>query len=329
MKTTWTLIGLLLGAGTAAAQAPAAGTTQAQAAPAGDAKGVRDAFAAYLKAFETRNAAALAALFAEDGALIDDTGTATRGREAIQRQYAESFAADPNLKVEAALEAVRFLTPDVVQVEGTAKLTPPNVSPSSSRFSALAVKKGGQWQIAEVRDYPAPEPDILPSERLAELAWLVGDWVDESAGSKVVSNIRWGDDKAFLLRTYAAHFGDQKATSGLMIVAWDPQTSQIKSWTFDSEGGQGEGYWTRSGDDQWVVKSSGVLRDGTATSATQTVTRVNKDALKFTSTDRVVGGEFAPDIDEIVMVRKPPAPTTGAPSAAPAAPVGVPAPARP
>ena len=46
--------------------------------------------------------------------------------------------------------------------------------------------------------------------------------------------------------------------------------------------------------------------------------RVNKDALKFSSTDRVVGGEFAPDIDEIVLVRKPPAPATGTNPAAPA-----------
>jgi uncharacterized protein (TIGR02246 family) len=327
MNSTWTLIGLFLATGTALAQAPAGGTTPAQATPAGDEKGVREAFAVYLKAFQDRNAAALAGLFAEAGALIDDSGTATRGRVAIRQQYAESFAADPTLKVEAALESIRFLTPDVVQVDGTAKLTAPDVQPTSSRFSALAVKKGDKWQIAEVRDYPGPESDIHPSERLRELAWLVGDWVDESAGSKVTSNIRWGDDKAFLVRTYSAHFGDQRATSGMMIIAWDPRTSQIKSWTFDSEGGQGEGYWTRTGDNHWVIKSQGVLRDATATSATQTVTRENKDALKFSSTDRVVGGDFAPDIDEIVMVRKPPAPTSGPNPGAPVP--GAAAPIRP
>src|SRR5207302_609844 len=87
---------------------------------------------------------------------------------------------------------------------------------------------------------------------------------------------------------------------------------------FDSEGGQGEGHWTQTGDDRWVVKAQGVLRDGTATSATQTITRVNKDAMKFSSTDRVVGGQFAPDIDEIILVRKPPGPGGGANRATPA-----------
>jgi uncharacterized protein (TIGR02246 family) len=328
MKNAWMLIGFLAIAGPVVAQTQAPGTVATTAAPAGDEKGVRETFAAYLKAVQERNAAALAGLFDADGALIDSEGTATRGRAAIEQQYADSFASGTGLKVEATLETMRFLTPDVVQLEGSAKLTGPPPSVTAIRFSALSVKKAGKWQIAELRDYPAPPEDILPSERLADLDWLVGDWLDEGAGSKVSSSIRWGDSKAYLVRTFSVHIGDQKGTSGLMIIGWDPQTSQIKSWSFDSEGGQGEGYWTRTSDDQWVIKAQGVLRDGTATSATQTVNRVNKDALKFTSTDRVVGGEFVPDIDEIVMVRKPPAPAGAAiPSTSSTAP-GAAAPVR-
>jgi uncharacterized protein (TIGR02246 family) len=319
MRRTWTLIVMILASSVAVwAQAPQTGTAPAPGAGGGDEKGVRDAFAAYLQAFRAKDAAAVAGTFTPEGALIDSDGTATRGRAAIQQQYAESFTASPTLKVESALESVRFLTPDVAQGEGTAKLKGDDTPPTSSRFNALAVKKDGKWQIAELRDYPGPDEDIHPSERLTELVWLIGDWVDESAGTKVASNIRWGDGKAFLVRTYSARTGDQPATSGLMIIAWDPQTGQIKSWTFDSEGGRGDGLWTRTGNDQWVVKAQGVLLDGTATSATQTITRVNRDALKFSSTDRVVGDEFAPDIDEIVLVRKPPAPATGANPAAPA-----------
>jgi uncharacterized protein (TIGR02246 family) len=322
------LIGLLLFAGPVAAQTPASGTTPTSSAPARDENGVRETFAAYLKAFQERNAATLAGLFDADGALIDSEGTATRGREAIQQQYAESFAASPNLKVESTLDTLRFLTADVAQVEGTAKVRSGEGQPIPIRFSALAVKKEGQWRIAELRDYPGPLEDIHPSERLSELDWLIGDWIDESNGSKISSNIRWGDGKAFLVRAYHASFAGQPAVSGLMIIGWDPQTSQIKSWTFDSEGGQGEGYWTRTGDELWIVKAQGVLRDGSATSATQTMHRVNKDAIKFSSTDRVIGGEFAPDIDEIVLVRKPPAPATGPGPAAPASATGQPAPAR-
>jgi hypothetical protein len=232
------------------------------------------------------------------------------------------------VKAEATLESIRFLTPDVAQAEGTAKVTAPESGAISVRFSALEVKREGKWQIAELRDYPGPKEDVPPAERTAELDWLIGDWVDESAGTKVSSSIRWGDGKAFLVRTYRADIGGRPAHSGVMIIGWDPRTSQIKSWSFDSEGGHGEAYWTRVGDDQWIVKAQGSLRDGSATSATQTITRVNKDAMKFTSTDRVIGGQFAPDIDEMILVRKPPAPGGAANPAAPAPASGLPAPAR-
>ena len=323
MRATWILIGMYLTASPVAAQVPTAGRAPAQPAPSGDERGVRETFAAYLRAFQTRDAGAVAGLFTEDAALIDAEGNATRGRAAIQQQYTESFEAGAGLKAEAALESIRFLTPDVAQVEGTAKITTSEGMASSIRFSALGVKKGGKWQVAELRDYPGPPEDVPPAERTAELDWLIGDWVDESAGSKVSSSIRWGDGKAFLVRTYSAHIGGRPAHSGVMIIGWDPRTSQIKSWSFDSEGGHGEAYWTRVGDDQWIVKAQGSLRDGSATSATQTITRVNKDAMKFTSTDRVIGGQFAPDIDEMILVRKAPAPGGAANPAAPA-----PAPAR-
>jgi hypothetical protein len=55
-------------------------------------------------------------------------------------------------------------------------------------------------------------------------------------------------------------------------------------------------------------------------SATQIVTVVGKDAIKTSSIDRIIGGEVAPDTDEIMMVRKAPA-VGGAVAPVPAAPV--------
>jgi hypothetical protein len=101
-----------------------------------------------------------------------------------------------------------------------------------------------------------------------------------------------------------------------MFIGWDPQAQQIKSWVFDSEGGHGEGLWTRTTDNQWVVKASGVLHDGRTTSATHVHTVLNKDAVKTNSTDRIIGGEVAPDILDVVMVRKPPRPAETAPGPA-------------
>ena len=69
-------------------------------------------------------------------------------------------------------------------------------------------------------------------------------------------------------------------------------------------GGHGEGLWTRTGEKEWVVKAQGVLRDGRPTSATQIHTIINKDSVKTSSIDRIIGGQVAPDIVDVVMVRK-------------------------
>ncbi len=96
-----------------------------------------------------------------------------------------------------------------------------------------------------------------------------------------------------------------------MFIGWDPQSGQIKSWLFNSEGGHGEGLWNRTGENEWVIKASGVLRDGRPTSATQIQTLVNKDTVKISSIDRIIGGVVAPDITDVIMVRKPPQPGGG------------------
>ena len=125
---------------------------------------------------------------------------------------------------------------------------------------------------------------------------------------KSSSNVRWADNQSFLIRDYQVEVNGEKATSGTMFVGWDPQTGQIKSWLFDSDGGHGEGLWTRTGEKEWVVKAQGVLRDGRPTSATQIHVILNKDSVKTSSIDRIIGGQTAPDIADVLMVRKPPQP---------------------
>src|SRR5262249_49782429 len=100
--------------------------------------------------------------------------------------------------------------------------------------------------------------------------------------------------------------------------AWDPKSGQIHSWLFDSDGGRGEGVWTRASDTEWIIRAEGVGRDGSPSSATQVMTVVGKDAVKTSSVDRIIGGEVAQDIDEGLVVGKPPA----AGGAAPAGPAG-------
>ncbi len=95
--------------------------------------------------------------------------------------------------------------------------------------------------------------------------------------------------------------------SGTQRIGWDPVRHQFKTWIFDSEGGFGEGYWTRSGD-QWVIKAEGVRQDGKHASATNIITRLGKDRASWQSTERTIGGAAVPGVDEFTIVRKPPEP---------------------
>jgi uncharacterized protein (TIGR02246 family) len=294
-------------------------------------KVVREAIAAFVKAFNAHDAKALGGLFLDDAELVGAEGTSTRGRNEIAAMFAASFEAVPGLTLESEVGTVRALTPDVLRAEGKARISAgTGDAVQRTNYDALLVRRDGKWRLAELRDTPEPDEDVTPYERLRELEWMVGDWVNEGEEAKVSSSVKWADNQSFLVRTYSIELPGQKPMTGTMFVGWSPQSDQIKSWVFDSAGGHGEGLWTRASDTSWVVKASGTLRDGRTTSATQIHTVLGKDSVKTASIDRIIGGQIAPDMPEIVMVRKPPLPSapggdkdTAKPAAAPA-----PAPAR-
>jgi uncharacterized protein (TIGR02246 family) len=338
MKTTLALNGLfaLAGAGLVTAgggpqqQQPAAvaanpagaqpGAQQAKPAPSAEEQAIIAGVEAFTKLYSAANAEGLADLFIDDASIIDPEGNETRGKAAVAEMYATAFQQSPGLKVQSKIDEVRFLTPDVVRVHGESQLSSATGDASDfTKFNVLLVRRDGTWKIAEIRESAAPAAEVTPYERLQELEWMVGDWVDESDNNRVQSNVRWADNRSYLVRTYKVEMQGEKGASGTMFIGWDPQSGQIKSWLFDSNGGHGEALWVRTGDKEWVVKAQGVLHDGRPTSATQIHTIVNKDAVKTSSIDRIIGGQVAPDIVDIVMVRRAPAPAAATPGPKPAA----------
>jgi uncharacterized protein (TIGR02246 family) len=311
----------------ARAAAPAQPAATAQPAVPPDQKAIQDTFQAMVAAYNARDPQAMAALFDEAAVLVDSEGQRTEGREAILGQYSAGFQEAPTAyQAASVLDSVQFVTPDVARVEGTTTLTADKEATIKLGFSALGVKRAEGWRIAELRDYPLPPEAVSPADQLAQLEWMVGEWVDQSDQGEVASTIRWANpQKTYLVRTYTVNLNGEPASSGLMVIGWDPTTGQIKSWVFSGEGGHGEGLWVRASDNQWIVKAEGTMADGSPTSATQVITLENNDVVKTSSIDRIIGGEIAPDVADLVMVRKPPAPA----GAAPAGPAAAPAPAAP
>lgn len=299
-------------AGTARAQekskAASPGATADEAA-------VRALAAQFADAFNKHDAVAIATQFTENARVIDEDGHAVDGRAAIRERFTIAFEANPELKVDFATDTLRFVSPDVAVEEGRASAQGGSLS---GMYTVLYVKHDGRWQIAGVRDHAnVEEAPESPHARLEELAWLVGDWVDESDDETVVrTTCAWSDDGNYLIRHFKIEAAGKPVMSGSQRIGWDPQRKQIRTWVFDSDGGFSEGFVTRAAENQWVVKMTGTLSDGAAVSATNVITREHPDTMRWLSMDRTVGGEALPDAEEIVIARKPPGPGAAAPDEA-------------
>ncbi len=291
-----------------AAPAPVAVAPARVAAPSmkeADAKAIAGLVASFTKAFNAGDAAAAAATFSEDALVVDEQGRRTEGRAAIRDQLASSFADSPGNTIAIVTDSLRFLGPDTALEEGRTTVTPPGAGavPETSRFTVVYVKHDGQWLQSAIRDEVTS--DVTPHDRLKELDWLVGDWINESQDAVVQTTCKWTDDGNYLVREFTMKTHGQPVLSGTQRIGWDPTRHQFKTWIFDSEGGFGEGYWTHGGN-QWVIKVEGVRQDGKHASATNIITRLGKDRASWQSVDRTIGGAAVPGVDEFTIVRKPP-----------------------
>jgi uncharacterized protein (TIGR02246 family) len=277
------------------------------ASPSAEEAAIRASIEAFGQAFQKGDAHAIAAMFAQDGEAVDADGNAIQGREALEAHYAQRFADSPGLKLESDVEVVRILAPGVARVTGKSKLVPTDGSPgaTTSRHTAILVKHDGHWVAASLRELR--DQDVSPHEHLKELEWLVGDWIEETEDAVVHTSFAWTDKQNYLLRSFDVRVKGKPTLAGTQRIGWDPLTKQIKSWVFDDQGGYGEGLWMRSGN-EWVIKATGVRPDGRTVTATQVLTYVDKNSLRWKSIDRTHGDEIANEIADVVMVRKPPAP---------------------
>jgi hypothetical protein len=256
--------------------------------------------------FNAGDAIAITELLAEEAESTGEDGSLVQCKCAVAELVAETLASSPGSKMQVRIGSIRFLSPDVAKEVGRCSITPAEGGvPEVSRYTVIYVKKGGKWLQSSIREHP--DHEISPHDRLKGLAWMVGEWVDESDAAVIFTTCRWSDDHQFLLREYTIHVDGKPAMSGSQRIGWDPVTSQFKSWVFDSQGGYSEGLWSRD-DNRYVVKLSGPLRDGKISTKTNIITKVRDGIVRWQSVDRTIGGRLLPDTREFVLVRKPPQP---------------------
>lgn len=312
LRTTVTTLAalVLLSAAVHGQQSPAAAGATPAAAPAGDAKAtqqaVRQVTDDFVKAFNTAKADDLAALFLDDGQLTDDAGTVHQGRAAIKEAFARFFEKFPGASSKMTSQSIWMVRPTLAIDEGQRLvLTRDGRSSAASRYTLVMLKQAEGWKIAAGREVE-DDASLAPHDHLQALAWLVGDWVNEGPDALVQMSCRWSDDKNFLLTDFVSHMGGRAGLKSSQRIGWDPLSEKIKSWVFDSDGGHGEAQWTQI-ENQWVIKSSAVLPDGSTGSATIIIEPRDKNSYTMKGFDRIRGNVASPDFD-ITVVRKSPEP---------------------
>jgi len=251
----------------------------------------------FVKAFEKGDAKAVAALWTEQGEYHHEGGPLVRGRAAIEEALAEFFKERPNNKVDVLIESIRFPSADLAIEEGLLRHSSASKDlPHSTLYSVTHVREGGRWKIAVSREWGAGQ------DRLEDLDWLVGKWKTAAGDQETQLSFNRDTERPYLQGQFTKKVKGKVVSSGTMRIGIDPERGQLRSWSFEDDGGNGQALWLRDGN-RWVLDSIGVLNDGTETASVNILTRVNNNELTWRSIDRVMGDQELPDTVPLKLSR--------------------------
>ena len=263
---------------------------------------------AFIAAFEKGDAKAVASFWTENADYVDETGREYKGRAAIQKMYEKFFADKKGLKLNIIVTSVRPVGTDVMLEDGITEVTTGDSAlPSSARFSAVLVKKDGEWYLESVRD-SIPHPPSN-AEHFDDIEWLLGEWTGEvEKGESAKATYNWAENRNFIVSSFATTLDGVPVVGGTQWIAWDAVDKQIRSYSFYSGGGVGEAVWTKEGD-AWMIKVNARTAAGKKASATNILKKTDNDHATWQMTKLTVDGQTMPDAKPVKMKRvKPPQP---------------------
>jgi len=282
-------------AGQPAAAPPAAAQKADEDRPA-DRDAVRKAMDEFCTAFQKGDGKAVAALWTAEGEYVGDDGTAIRGRAALEKDYANFFAKNPDNRLEVEVETLRFPSRDTAVVEGHFKLRQGKAKELVvSRCSFLYAREDGKWLVAIAREWPGDGMEIR------DLEWLIGTWEAKREGTTVTTTYEWTTNKTFI-RCQLSITQDGKTVTGTQMIGKMPSTGGLHIWTFEDEGGIGDADITRDGK-KWLFAARGSTADGRVITATNVMTPVDADSFLWQTVERTADGEPLPDLVPIAVTR--------------------------
>jgi uncharacterized protein (TIGR02246 family) len=276
---------MLLGVGVMIAQDKTAKDPKREA----DKAAIDKLIKASIEAFNNRDAAAIAANWTAEGEYIRNDGEPIRGRAEVQKGYAEFFK---TLKgkptVEVQIDGLRFPSADTAVSEVTLRLKNEQGELIGSNWrNTLLVREDGQWKVAMVQEW---DRDTAMDDSLKDLEWLIGTWRMDTKDRDVTTTYEWDENKAFIRGKYSIKQGGKVTESGTQMFGRDNAEGGIRSWVFQSDGGFGDGIWTRDGK-KWTVDFEGVTPDGKVLTASVIYVRVDANTFTWQSVEQTVDGQ--------------------------------------
>lgn len=258
----------------------------------------------FIQAFNDRDAAAVAANYTAEGEYIRNDGEPVRGRAEIQKGYAEFFKTlKGKPKLDIQMDGLRFTSADSAVLEVTLRLkNEEGEEVASSWRNSLLIREGGQWKVAIVQEW---DRDDGLDVSINELAWLIGTWQVTTKDREVTTTYEWDENKVFILGKYTVKEGAKVIESGTQRICKDNAAGAIHSWVFQSDGGFGDGIWTREGK-KWTVDVTGVTPDGWELMATAIYIHVDANTYTWQSVDQAVNGEPIPDTAPVKVTKQKP-----------------------
>jgi uncharacterized protein (TIGR02246 family) len=252
----------------------------------------------FTRAFNKGDAKAVAAFWTKEGEYVGPDGDTVRGRDEIEKSYAEFFKQNPKATIEVEVQSVRLLGRGTALEEGALRLKlPGDKEAGESRYSVLHVREDDGWRMASVREW-VPDPTDLA---LKDVEWLLGDWVAKSDDAEARVSYAWDDDKVFIRARYTLKRGDKVIASGTQVIGKNP-AGGLRSWQFDSNGSFGEWSWARD-EGRLVIEAAGTLPDGSEVTAVNVLIPLGKDAFTWQSVERTAAGSPLPNVPPVKVTR--------------------------
>jgi uncharacterized protein (TIGR02246 family) len=261
-----------------AGQAPGKAAENRQA----DRDAIRAMVGQFREAFQKGDAAAAVAFMTAEAEIIDDDGDVLKGREAIQKAYAEYFKKEKKATVAMTVEELRFPSRDTAIEDGSMTVTMDGDSETHD-YHILYVREDGKWLISVIKEWPPESTD------LEDLKWLIGTWSAKQKDAEIQTTYEWFGNKGFIKATVTIR-EKGKSFTAMQLIGEDPSTGSLRTWTFESDGGIGEGTVEQDGN-KWVFENRTVLADGGVVEATNILVPVNKDTITWQPINLTVNGE--------------------------------------